>query len=57
MDGAETAFVAGSNVATDDRSDREKAELYQQISKLTVELLNALSRSVCDAGPVYEPGR
>jgi transposase len=38
LDGAETAFVAGSNVAVDDRSDREKAELYQQIGKLTVEL-------------------
>ncbi len=38
LDGAETAFVAGSNVAADDRLDREKAELYQQIGKLTVEL-------------------
>ena len=38
LDGAETAFVAGSRGPGDEHSDREKAELYQQIGKLTVEL-------------------
>ncbi len=37
LDGAESAFVAGSK-GKDERSEREKAELYQQIGQLTVEL-------------------
>ena len=37
LDGAESAFVAGSK-GNDERSEREKAELYQQIGQLTVEL-------------------
>jgi len=52
LDGAETAFVSGSNGSSDERVERDKGELYQQIGLLTVELLNAHSRSVCDAGPV-----
>ena len=38
LDGAETAFVAGSNGGADERVEREKGELYQQIGQLTVEL-------------------
>ena len=38
LDGAETAFVAGSNGNADERVEREKGELYQQIGQLTVEL-------------------
>lgn len=38
LDGAETAFVAGSNGGADERVEREKGELYQQIGELTVEL-------------------
>ena len=38
LDGAESAFVAGSKGSSDERSEREKAELYQQIGQLTVEL-------------------
>ena len=34
LDGTETAFVAGSKGSSDDRSEREKAELYQQIGQL-----------------------
>jgi transposase len=36
--GAETAFLSGSNGGGDDRVEREKGELYQQIGQLTVEL-------------------
>ena len=57
LDGAETAFVSGSNGGADDRVEREKGEICQQIGQLTGRLLNTLSCSVCDAGPVYEPGR
>ena len=35
LDGAETAFVSGSNGGAD---EREKGELYQQIGQLMVEL-------------------
>ena len=38
LDGAETTFVAGSNGGADERVEREKGELYQQIGQLTVEL-------------------
>ena len=38
LDGAESAFVAGNKGAGEERTDREKAELYQQIGQLTVEL-------------------
>ena len=38
LDGAETAFVAGSSGGADERVEREKGELYQQIGQLTVEL-------------------
>ena len=38
LDGAETAFVAGSCGGADERVEREKGELYQQIGQLTVEL-------------------
>ena len=38
LDGAETAFVSGSNGGADERVEREKGELYQQIGQLTVEL-------------------
>jgi transposase len=38
LDGAEVAFEAGSNHAASQRADREKAELYQQIGQLTVDL-------------------
>jgi len=38
LDGAESAFVAGSKGSSDERSEHEKAELYQQIGQLTVEL-------------------
>jgi len=38
LDGTETAFVSGSNGAGDDRIEREKGELYQQVGQLTVEL-------------------
>lgn len=38
LDGAESAFVAGSKGSSDERSEREKSELYQQIGQLTVEL-------------------
>lgn len=38
LDGAESAFVAGSKGPSDERSEREKSELYQQIGQLTVEL-------------------
>jgi transposase len=38
LDGAESAFVAGSQGPGEERADREKAELYQQTGQLTVEL-------------------
>jgi transposase len=38
LDGAEAAFVAGSDMPAARQADREKAELYQQIGQLTVEL-------------------
>ena len=38
LDGAEAAFVAGSESPASKQGDREKAELYQQIGQLTVEL-------------------
>jgi len=38
LDGAEAAFVAGSDGLAGKQLDREKAELYQQIGQLTVEL-------------------
>jgi transposase len=36
--GAEAAFVAGSDLSAGRQADREKAELYQQIGQLTVDL-------------------
>jgi transposase len=38
LDGAESAFVAGSQGNAGERAEREKADLYQQIGQLTVEL-------------------
>lgn len=38
LDGAEAAFVAGGDPSAGKQADREKAELYQQIGQLTVEL-------------------
>lgn len=38
LDGAESAFVAGSQGSAGKLAEREKAELYQQIGQLTVEL-------------------
>ena len=38
LGGAEAAFVAGSNGAGTKQVEREKAELYQQIGQLTVDL-------------------
>ena len=38
LDGAEAAFVAGNESPGAKQGDREKAELYQQIGQLTVEL-------------------
>ena len=38
LDGAEIAFTSGSNGGADERVEREKGELYQQIGQLTVEL-------------------
>jgi transposase len=38
LDGAEAAFTAGSDGPAGKQADREKAELYQQIGQLTVEL-------------------
>ena len=49
LDGAEAAFVAGSDGPASHQVEREKAELYQQIGQLTVEL------DFCDAGPLDEP--
>lgn len=38
LDGAETAFEAGSHSGANQQAAREKAELYQQIGQLTVDL-------------------
>lgn len=38
LEGAEAAFVAGSDGPAGQQVEREKAELYQQIGQLTVEL-------------------
>jgi len=38
LDGAEVAFVAGNEGGAAKQVEREKAELYQQIGQLTVEL-------------------
>jgi transposase len=38
LDGAEAAFVAGGDGPAGQQVEREKAELYQQIGQLTVEL-------------------
>ncbi len=38
LDGAEAAFAAGKDGGATEQAGREKAELYQQIGQLTVEL-------------------
>ena len=38
LDGAEAAFEAGNTKAADQGAEREKAELYQRIGQLTVDL-------------------